>query len=110
MPWHRLDATDGLDEHLVEDCWRLCKDLTCSGQDADHGCAIFDRVSGDRRSLFFAPALCLLAEKLGAQPCARPSPDGLILVYGEAAAWRTLFGELDGAQVELFESTYRLAL
>jgi len=110
MAWYRLDATDGLDEHLLEDCWRLCRDLTCSGEDADHGCAIFERVSGSLRSFYFTPAVGLLAAKLGAQRCDKPAPDDLFLLHGEAAAWRVHFAELVEAQSGLFESTYRLAL
>jgi hypothetical protein len=110
MAWYRLDATDALDEHLLEDCWRLCRDLTCSAEDAGHACAIFERLSGDVRTFYFTPEVGHFAEKLGAQPCAKPSPDGLFLVHGELAAWRTHFVDVDAAQSGLFESTYRLAL
>jgi hypothetical protein len=98
MGWYRLDATDELDEHLLEDCWRLCRDLSCSGEDANHGCAIFERISGT------------VAAKLGAQSCAKPSPDDLFLLHGEAAAWRAHFPQLVEAHAGHFESTYRLAL
>jgi hypothetical protein len=110
MSWYTLQATDDLDEHLLEDCWRLCRDLTCSAGDAGHSCAIFERLSGDQRTFFFAPAVGLLASKLGAEPCRKPSPDGLFLVHGETGAWRAHFCQTDRAQSDLFESTYRLAL
>lgn len=110
MSWYRLDATEDLDEHLLEDCWRLCRDLSCSGEATDHSCAIFERLSGDARIIFFSPAVGLFAEKLGAQRCQKPSPEGLFLVHGELAAWRTHFAGMDEAQASLFESTYRLAL
>ena len=110
MAWYRLDATADLDEQLLADCWRLCRDLSCSGEDANHACAIFERLRGDLRIFYFTPAVGLLAAKLGAQGCAKPSPDGLFLLHGELAAWRTHFGDLDQHQSNLFESTYRLAL
>jgi hypothetical protein len=110
MAWYRLDATEGLDEHLLEDCWRLCRDLTCAGADAKHACAIFERVDGVLRSFYFTPSVGLLAAKLGAQRCPQPSPDGLFLLHGEAPAWRVHFPELVEAHTGHFESTYRLAL
>ena len=112
MTWYRLDATDALDLHLLEDCWRLCRDLTCSTEDSDHSCAIFERLSGDRITFYFTPAVGLFAAKLGAQRCAMPSPDGLFLVHGEFAAWRTLFADADAdaGQASLFDSTFPVAL
>jgi hypothetical protein len=110
MSWYRLQATRELDEHLLEDCWRLCRDLCCSSESTDPGCAIFERLSGDTRTIFFSPAVGLMADKLGAQRCEKPSPDGLFLVYGELAAWRAHFSAMDEAQTSMFESTYRLAL
>ena len=109
MHWYRLVATAELDEHLLEDCWRLCRDVSCSAEDAGDNCAIFERLNGDVRSFYFTPAMGLLAEKLGAQRCAKPSPDGLLLVHGEIASWRRHF-DVDEAEPTSFESTYRLAL
>lgn len=108
MSWYQLDAHD-LDDHLLEDCWRLCRDLSCSAESTTSSCAIFERRRGGTRTIFFAPAIGLLAEKLGAQPCPKPSPDGLFLVHGDAAAWRIHFGEIAETQGSRFESTYRLA-
>lgn len=109
MSWYQLDAHD-LDEHLLEDCWRLCRDLSCSAETTAYSCAIFERLRDDARTIFFAPAIGLLAEKLGAQPCAKPSPDGLFLVHGEAAAWRIHFGEIAEVEWSRFETTYPVAL
>lgn len=109
MSWYQLDAHD-LDEHLLEDCWRLCRDLSCSAEDTTYSCAIFERVQGDERTIFFSPAVGLVAAKLGAQSCPKPSPDGLFLVHGEPAAWRIHFGEIEEMQWTRFEPTCRLAL
>ena len=109
MSWYQLDAHD-LDEHLLEDCWRLCRDLSCTAESTSYSCAIFERLQGDARTIFFSPTIGLLAEKLGARPCPKPAPDGLFLVHGEAAAWRIHFGEIDEVRWSRFESTYRLTL
>jgi hypothetical protein len=110
VSWYFLDATEGLDEHLLEDCWRLCRDLCCSSETSDHSCAVFERLSGDTRTFFFSPAVGLMAQKLGAQRCQKPSPVDLFLVHGEFAAWRAHFSDMNADQSGLFESTYRLAL
>lgn len=109
MTWYQLDAHD-LDQHLLEDCWRLCRDLCCPEGSAASGCAIFERLRGDVRTIFFAPAVGRLAQKLGAQRCPKPSPDSLFLAYGETAAWHIHFGESEEARCTGFEPTYRLAL
>jgi hypothetical protein len=110
MNWYRLDATADLDEQLLEDCWRLCRDLSCSDEATQPRCAVFERPSGDTRTIFFPPAVGLFAQKLGAQRCQKPAPDGLILVHGDAAAWRAHFGGMDGAPSSSFETTFHLSL
>lgn len=109
MSWYQLDAHD-LDEHLLEDCWRLCRDLSCTAESTSGSCAIFERPRADGRTIFFAPAVGLLAEKLGAWPCVKPSPDDLFLLHGEVAAWRIHFGDLAEVRWSRFESTYQLSL
>lgn len=105
MSWYQLDA-HALDEHLLEDCWRLCRDLHCVAKDTSDSCAIFERPRADGRTIFFAPTVGLMAEKLGARRCAKPSPDGLLLIHGESAAWRIHFGDIAEVQSARFESTF----
>lgn len=42
---------------------------------------------------YFSPAARAVAEALDADPCPRPSPDGLDLLAGTEAAWLALFPE-----------------
>lgn len=40
---------------------------------------------------YFSPAAAGLAQKLGAQPCEKPTHNDLDLLAGEAACWAVLF-------------------
>jgi hypothetical protein len=43
--------------------------------------------------VFFSPATYALAKALAADPCRRPSPEGLGLLAGAEASWAGLFPE-----------------
>lgn len=45
--------------------------------------------------VYFSPASAHIAQMLGAQPCGRPTKDGLSLLVGSEAAWSLLFPEED---------------
>ena len=45
---------------------------------------------------YFSPDAAMVARKLGADPCARPSRDGLSLLVGPEDSWPALFPGLDG--------------
>lgn len=40
---------------------------------------------------YFSPDTVMLAKTVDADPCARPSRDGLSLLVGSEAVWKTLF-------------------
>jgi hypothetical protein len=40
---------------------------------------------------YFSPSAAGLAREVGAEPCERPSPDGLSLLAGAPESWRALF-------------------
>jgi hypothetical protein len=40
---------------------------------------------------YFSPAAASVARAVGADPCDRPSPEGLALLVGAPDVWRTLF-------------------
>jgi hypothetical protein len=42
---------------------------------------------------YFPPDAVDLAKKVDADPCAKPSPDGLSLLVGDGNSWRSLFPE-----------------
>lgn len=44
---------------------------------------------------YFSPAAALVANKVDADPCARPSRDGLSLLIGPEDSWQALFPERD---------------
>ena len=41
--------------------------------------------------IYFSPASASLAREFGAEPCERPSPNGLGLLAGSEEAWAVLF-------------------
>ncbi len=43
--------------------------------------------------VYFSPASVVVAREVGAEPCARPSPDGLSLLAGSRDSWSALFPE-----------------
>ncbi len=43
--------------------------------------------------VYFSPAAAAVAGEVDAEPCARPSPDGLGLLVGSEDAWLALFPE-----------------
>ncbi len=43
--------------------------------------------------VYFSPASAVVAREVGAEPCARPSPDGLSLLAGSRDSWSALFPE-----------------
>ena len=45
---------------------------------------------------YFSPDAAMVARKLDADPCARPSRDGLSLLVGPEDSWPALFPGLDG--------------
>lgn len=62
--------------------------------------AIFIRHESEGRlhcevKAYFSPAAVILAKIVDADPCTRPSQDGLSLLVGSEAAWQALFPELD---------------
>jgi hypothetical protein len=44
---------------------------------------------------YFSPAAVAVANKVDADPCAKPSRDGLSLLAGPEGCWQSLFPELD---------------
>lgn len=44
---------------------------------------------------YFSPAAVVVARELGAEECAKPSPEGLSLLVGSEDAWLALFPEKD---------------
>ena len=44
--------------------------------------------------LYFSPKAETFAQEVNAQPCPKPSPDGLSLLAGSEDCWRLLFPEL----------------
>ena len=45
---------------------------------------------------YFSPGSVIVARKVEADPCGRPSRDGLSLLVGSADCWLALFPERDG--------------
>ena len=45
---------------------------------------------------YFSPDAVAVAQAVDADPCARPSRDGLSLLAGREDSWQALFPELDG--------------
>ncbi len=43
--------------------------------------------------VYFSPASFVVAGEVGAEPCARPAPDGLSLLAGSEESWLLLFPE-----------------
>ena len=41
--------------------------------------------------IYFSPATAVVAGEVGAEPCAKPSQDGLSLLVGGEDSWATLF-------------------
>jgi len=44
---------------------------------------------------YFSPDTVDLAKKVDADPCTKPSPEGLSLLVGNGNSWQSLFPELD---------------
>ena len=44
---------------------------------------------------YFSPAAVAVANKVDADPCAKPARDGLSLLAGPEVSWQTLFPALD---------------
>jgi len=70
-----------------------------SGRSSD--IAIFIRHESEGRlhcevKAYFSPGAVVVAKTLDADPCARPSRDGLSLLIGSGDPWLALFPELDG--------------
>jgi hypothetical protein len=62
--------------------------------------AIFIRHESEGRlhcevKAYFSPGAVIVAEKVDADPCARPSRDGLSLLMGSENSWQALFPKLD---------------
>ena len=62
--------------------------------------AIFVRHESEGRlhcevKAYFSPAAVMVANKVDADPCARPSRDGLSLLIGSEDSWQTLLPERD---------------
>lgn len=60
--------------------------------------AVFMRHESEGRlhcevKVYFSPASVDVARELDAEPCEKPSPDGLSLLAGSEAAWLILFPE-----------------
>jgi hypothetical protein len=45
---------------------------------------------------YFSPAAAAVARRVDAEPCERPSPDGLSLLVGSEDAWLALFPDRRG--------------
>ena len=43
--------------------------------------------------VYFSPASVIVAREIDAEPCDRPSPDGLSLLVGSEDSWLALFQE-----------------
>ena len=62
--------------------------------------AIFIRHESEGRlhcevKAYFSPEAVIVAKKVDADPCARPSRDGLSLLMGSEDSWQALFPKLD---------------
>jgi len=62
--------------------------------------AVFVRHNSEGRlhcevEVYLSPASVVLAKELDAEPCARPSPNGLGLLIGSEDSWSALFPEYD---------------
>ena len=73
---------------------------TTTGADRS-GMAVFVRHESEGRLhceviVFFSPASVAVARSVDAEPCERPSPDGLGLLLGAEDVWHTLFPERRG--------------
>lgn len=58
--------------------------------------AVFIRHESEGRlhcevKVYFSPASCVVARAVDAEPCERPSPDGLSLLAGSEDSWLALF-------------------
>ena len=63
--------------------------------------AVFIRHESEGRlhcevKVYFSPASVAVARAVDAEPCARPSPDGLGLLVGSEDSWSALFPERRG--------------
>ncbi len=68
--------------------------------DSPDGMAAFIRHESEGRlhcevKVYFSPASVAVAREVDAEPCARPSPDGLSLFVGSEESWLELFPERD---------------
>jgi hypothetical protein len=66
--------------------------------DSPHEVAVFIRHESEGRlhcevKAYFSPNSVILAREVEADPCARPSQDGLSLLVGSADSWLALFPE-----------------
>ncbi len=68
--------------------------------DSREGMAAFIRHESGRLhcevKIYFSPASAAVAREVDAEPCARPSPDGLSLLVGSEDSWPALFPERSG--------------
>lgn len=94
--WYAMSLGDGVTalEPLrdVENRFRAASEQAGRPRDM----AVFTRHESEGRlhcelMVYFSPAARAVAQALGAQPCARPSPQGLSLLAGPAESWSLLF-------------------
>jgi len=76
----------------IENLFRSAYRVTTRQEEA----AVFIRHNSGGRlhcevEVFFSPAATLLAKELDAEPCARPSRNGLGLLIGSDDSWSALF-------------------
>ena len=74
---------------------------TYDKSDSSNTIAIFIRHESEGRlhcevKAYFSPGAVSVAKTVDADPCARPSRDGLSLLSGAEDSWLALFPELDG--------------